>query len=149
MFLVVDANILFSFFNPDSSRRKIIESSSKLGFKLISPEFAFEELLNDKEKIQEYCKIDEIEFIIFFSLLEKRIESISKSEYDRFLSKAIELAPHIKDAPYFAPALLLNCPIWSDEKLFKRQDEVKIFNTKELSRLYEKSLNKRDKSNDG
>ena len=52
MFLVVDANILFSFFNPKSSRRLVIKNCSKLGFKLISPDFAFEELLKDKEKIK-------------------------------------------------------------------------------------------------
>ena len=139
MFLVVDANILFSFFNPDSSRRRIIESSSKLGFKLVSPEFAFEELLKDKEKIQEYCKIDEIEFIIFFSFLEKKIESISRSEYDKFLQEAIELAPHSKDIPYFALALSFNCPIWSDEKSFKQQSKVKVLSTEELVKLLKSS----------
>jgi predicted nucleic acid-binding protein len=132
MFLVVDASILFSFFNPNSARRAIIQSSPKLGFKLISPDFAFEELTKDKGKIQKYSGIKELEFIIFFSLLEKKIESMPKSEYDKFLHKAAELAPHVKDKPYFALALLFNCPIWSDEAAFKKQSKVKVFNTEEL-----------------
>lgn len=132
MFLVIDANILFSFFNPESSRRLVIKSCSKLGFKLISPDFAFEELLKDKEKIKKYSKIGELEFIILFSLLEKMIESIGKLQYNGFIPKSKELAPHIKDVLYFALALHFNCPIWSDEKSFKKQSKVKVYNTSEL-----------------
>lgn len=139
MFLVVDANILFSFFNPNSARRAVIEASNRLGFRLISPDFAFDELAGDKGRIQKYSGINELEFILFLSLLEKKIESVPKSEYDKFLPKAKELAPHKKDAPYFALALSLNCAIWSDENSFKEQDEVRVFNTKELSKLLEKS----------
>lgn len=132
MFLVVDANILFSFFNSKSTRRDIIKSSSNLGIKLISPEFAFEELIKDKNRIQEYSGINETKFILFLSLLEKKIESVSKSEYDKYSSKAKEISPHIKDVPYFALALALNCPIWSDEKAFKKQGKVKVYSTPEL-----------------
>ena len=146
MFLIVDANILFSFFNPSSARRDIIHASPKLGFKLISADFVFEELVKDRGKIQKYSRISGLEFIIFFSLLEKMIESIPKEEHSKFLPKAMGLAPHArdvppntKDVPYFALALSLNCPIWSDEKLFKKQDVVKVFNTGELFKLLKKS----------
>ena len=135
MFLIVDASILFSFFNPDSSRRRIIESSSGPGFNLISPDFAFDELIKDKDEIQKYSGISELEFIIFFSLLEKKIESFSKDAYELFLSDANKISPHgkqTKDDPYFALALSLNCAIWSDEKAFKKQSKVKVFTTSEL-----------------
>ena len=89
----------------------------------------------DKGKIMKYAGIDELKFILFFSVLEKKIETISRSEYDNFLPKSKEIAPHIKDAPYFALALSLNCPIWSDEKAFKKQSAVKIFSTAELIKL--------------
>ena len=42
-----------------------------------------------------------------------------------------------KDDPYFALALSLNCPIWSDEEAFKQQSRIKVFNTKKLSELIE------------
>ena len=146
MFLVVDANILFSFFNLSSARRDIIQASSKLRFRLISPDFVFEELVKDKGKIQKYSGISELEFIILFSLLERVIEPIPREEHNKFFSKAMELAPHArdvppntKDVPYFALALSLNCPIWSDEKLFKEQDVVKVFNTEEMFKLLNRS----------
>ena len=132
MFLIVDASVLFSFFNPDSARRYIIESSIRLDFELISPEFAFEELAKDKDRIMEYSGIDELKFILFLSLLKKKIESVPKKEYSKFLPKAEEISPHAKDATYFALALSLNCPIWSDEKSFKKQSKVKVYTTSEL-----------------
>lgn len=138
MFLIVDASILFSFFNPDSGRRLIIESSATLGLKLIAPDFAFKELAGDKGEIQKYSEINELEFIIFFSLLEKKIESFPEESYKDFMSEANKISPHgneTKDDPYFALALALNCAIWSDEVAFKKQSRIKVFTTGELFKL--------------
>jgi len=43
--------------------------------------------------------------------------------------------PHLEDAPLFALALTLGCPIWSNEEAFKDQKQVKIYNTADLIRL--------------
>ncbi|MBC7080818.1 MAG: hypothetical protein H5T44_00975 [Thermoplasmatales archaeon] len=56
--LIVDASILFSFFKKDSLRRELIERLPYLGYKLISPDYVFEELFKEKEKIMEFSKID-------------------------------------------------------------------------------------------
>ena len=139
MFLIVDASILFSFFNPDSARRLIIESAHILGFRLISPDFAFDELADDKDEIQKYSGISELEFIIFFSLLEKKRETFSLDVYEEFLQEANKISPHgeqTKDDPYFALALALNCRIWSDEKAFKKQSTVKVYSTSELLKKF-------------
>ncbi len=40
------------------------------------------------------------------------------------------------DVVFIAAALALNCPIWSDDKHFKKQKEIKIFTTKEISKMY-------------
>jgi predicted nucleic acid-binding protein len=37
-----------------------------------------------------------------------------------------------KDTHYVALALKLNCPIWSNDTDLKKQNKVKIYNTKEL-----------------
>jgi predicted nucleic acid-binding protein len=39
------------------------------------------------------------------------------------------LGEHIKDIPYFALSLYLNCGIWSNEKRFKRQSRIKAVST--------------------
>ena len=135
-FLVVDASILFSSFNKDSIRRHLIEELPNYGYRLVSPDFALEELLQDKERIMKFARINKLEFMYLFSLLERKIETYPKMEYDNFLLKAGRISPHgknvHKDDPYFSLALVLNSAIWSDEKAFKKQDIIKIFSTSEL-----------------
>lgn len=136
--LIVDANILFSFFKTDSLRRDLIEKLPNLGYKLISPDFVMEELLKEKDKIMKFAKINEIGFLFLFSLIERKIETIPWKEYEKWMEKAKKIVPHKKDIPYFALALSLNAAIWSDEKAFKKQNKVKIFSTEELKKsLYE------------
>ena len=135
--LVVDASILFSFFKADSVRRHLIEELLNSECRLISPEYVLSELLLDKEKIKRYSGISELEFSFLFSILEKeiRFKLFPKDSYGSFLPEANKISPHAegtKDDPYFALALAKNCPIWSDEKAFKKQDKVKVVTTSEL-----------------
>ena len=136
--LVVDASILFSFFEKDSARRGLIEVLPLRGSRLISPKFAFTELLDIRERIMRYAKIDESEFLFLFSLIERKIDSFPEEKYGRFLMEAAEISPHgedTKDDAYFALALAFNCPIWSDEEAFKKQDKVKILTTEDVVKL--------------
>lgn len=134
--LILDASILFSFFKEDSVRRKIIEELLNGDCKIISPVFAIKELLLDKEKILKYGGIDEHTFRELLSLLTDEIDFIPEKEYKSLMSKANKLSPHgenTKDDPYFALSLSRNkISIWSDEKAFKEQSEIKIFSTEEL-----------------
>lgn len=137
--LVVDANILFSFFNEKSARRRLIKKLPKMGCKLITPDFALEELMEDRERIKEFARIDEVGFMFLFSLLERKIEIYPEEKYEQSLSEAEKISPHGKDVhkddPYFALALSFNVPIWSDEKAFKKQSAVKVFSTKDIIAL--------------
>ena len=136
--LVVDANILFSFFKKDSLRRELIERLPNYGWKLISPDYVMEELLNEKERIMKFSEIDEISFLFLISLLQRKIETIPKENFDNWIDEAMKISPHSKDVPYFALALAFNAAIWSDEKAFKKQNKVKVFSTEELKKiLYE------------
>lgn len=137
--LVVDAGILFSFFKEDSARRQLIKELSSRGSTLVSPDFAMGELLSDKEKVMRSAGINELGFKFLFSLLERRIETFPKSEYEEFLSEAKEISPHAKDDPYFALALSLNSAIWSDEQAFAKQPRVKVYSTRELLKLLSKA----------
>ena len=136
--LIIDANILFSFFKSDSVRRHLIEELLNNDCKLSSPEFALKELLSDKEKIIKFSGISESDFTFNFSILEKEIKVVLEDEYEEFLSEANKISPHnnsTKDDPYFALALSYNSPIWSDETAFKEQSKVKVFSTKDLLKL--------------
>ena len=136
--MVIDANILFSFFKKESLRRELIERLPNYGCKLISPDYVIEELLEEKERVIKFSGVDETAFLFLVSLIQRKIETISKTDYEMFLNEAMKISPHSKDVPYFALALSFNAAIWSDEKAFKKQDKVKIFSTEELKKiLYE------------
>jgi len=132
--LVVDAAILFSFFKKDATRRKVSEELLNNECKLISPYFALEELRNEKNRIMKFANITAGDFEFTLSTLENEIELVTSGEYKEFLVEAAKISPHEKDAQYFALALSLDCPLWSDEKAFKQQTKVKIFSTEELLR---------------
>lgn len=51
--------------------------------------------------------------------------------------KACKISPDLDDAVYFALAIKLNCPIWSNDKRLKQQNIVKVYSTHELARLLE------------
>ena len=133
--LVVDASILFSFFKGEAARRKLTDKLLAQGCKLVSPDFALEELLSDREKVMKYAGIDELGFVFLLSLLTKKIETVDKHEYEGSLQLARGLSPHPEDDPYFALALSLNSAIWSDEKAFTEQSTVKVYPTRELLKL--------------
>ena len=132
MILIVDANVLFSALIKRSFTFDLFESLSGGGFDLHSPQYLLEEIETKRNRLLEYSKLMPSELDFVAELLLGKIKIISKSEYESFLSEAKDLAPHIKDAAYFALALSLNCAIWSDEKAFKKQDKVKVYSTSEL-----------------
>ena len=132
MILVVDTNIFFSALIKRGFMFDLLFSISKEGIQLYSPQYLIEEIGRNKEKLLKYSKLpqNELDFVIEFLLANVRI--VVESEYASFLSDAKGLAPHIKDVPYFALALHLNCPIWSDEVAFKKQSKLKVYSTSEL-----------------
>ncbi|MBI4116887.1 hypothetical protein HY449_04035 [Candidatus Pacearchaeota archaeon] len=136
--LIVDANILFSFFKKDSTRRRLIEELLNRETELVSPHFMLHELRVNKDKIMQLSNISFGEFELTVRLIEDEINLIPEDKFKGFLSNASKLSPHPKDKPYFALSLALDkCPIWSDESAFKRQSEIKIFSTFELLKLNE------------
>lgn len=137
MIIVADANELFSLLIRGSKDAKEILVSKQI--ELIAPEFLLVEFSNNKEEILSKTHRNEEEFLELLSIIESRVKFISSEEFEEFIPKACELIlEHIKDAEYFALSLKYNCPLWSEEKLLKRQSKVKVFNTEELTKFLSK-----------
>ena len=137
MELVIDAAVVFSFFKPESFTRGLIKLLYGNGVGLFAPDFLLAEVLSRKDRICEFGGINKEEFTTSFILLGEVVGVVPKSEYERFLPEAKELlSEHPKDVPYFALALKLRIPIWSNEKRFKEQSRVEVLSTHELKRLF-------------
>lgn len=135
--LIVDASILFSFFNSSSVRRNIFKKLLDIKCYLYSPEYVLEELYNNKSRIMHFAKITDSEFDEVYKELYSDLDTFEEKIYHMLFKEANKLSPHgkesTKDDPYFALSLAINkCPIWSDEEDFKLQSEIQIFSTKDL-----------------
>src|SRR3989344_77226 len=133
MQLVVDTNILLSFFR-DNPVRFIIVNSDLIGLRLSSPQYSIDELKKNKLDVLKYSKLNSEQFNKVLAELPEFIEIISNELFRQFEAKAKQLT-HDKDIPVFALALKLNCAIWSNKPSFKKQSSVKIFNTEDLRKF--------------
>lgn len=137
MKVVVDTNILFSFFKRDSKTRELI-----LNFEYVesyTPSFCINELLKYKDVICEKSLLDNKQFDEVFKYLLLFVKVVPFDEYKQFLSKAIKISPDPDDVDLFALALKLNCSIWSNDKVMKRQSSVEILSTKEILEFLSKT----------
>jgi len=130
--IVIDVNVLISALMKDGRTRQILVNNRELEFCVPSyyrPEFLkysgeFAKRLNRPEKeIRRTMKQ-------VFELA--RIKEFKRQEYKEFLHEAKQISPDPKDAPYFALALKLNSPIWTNDKLLKSQSKVRIISTPEF-----------------
>lgn len=133
MELVVDANILFAALIKDSHTRHLLLSSSGTFY---IPEFFFEEMhkhINVLSKKTGLSK-EAVKDLFDEFILTANIIPVPFSEFREHLKKATVISPDKGDIPYFALALKIKCPIWSNDKKLQEQKSIKIYTTEELSK---------------
>jgi len=134
MKLVVDTNILVSFFR-ENPVNKIILGYKSLKLELFSQEYMILELKKNKNDVLKYSGLNEKQFNSTLSELLSIIKLIPEELCQEHNIEAQQLSPHDKDIPVFALALKLNCPIWSNEPAFKEQSKVRVFNNRDMIEL--------------
>lgn len=134
MKLVPDTNTLVSFFRQNPVN-EIVSKSKSLNLQLLVPELAIDELKKNKQDILKYSQLNSEQFKEKLSKLLKFIKIVPKESFKGFESEAKQLI-HDKDIPFFALALKLNCPIWSNEPLFKKQSKIEILSNRDMIELF-------------
>ncbi|MCX6751122.1 MAG: PIN domain-containing protein [Candidatus Pacearchaeota archaeon] len=132
MELVVDANVIIS--SLISCTGKTCETLFSDKLKLYVPEFLLEEIYKYKEEISEKSGLSKEKIDILFSLISLNFEIVPLFEFSNFLEKASKICPDTNDIEYFALALKLNFPLWSNDKKLK-QGSLKVLNTSEVLTL--------------
>ena len=103
---------------------------------LVAPELLFHEIESNKDEIIQKSNLTAEEINQFIGILKRRIRVIPEEEFIKCLPEAEEICPDEKDIAYFALALYLKCPIWSNEKMLKKQGHITIHATHELMSLF-------------
>ena len=141
MNLVVDANVLFSFFKKGSTTRELIlDPELKYDLDLFAPEYVLEEVGKHKDEICSKFRLSPQDFDIMFSSLPLFIKIVPKDLFESSLAMAERiLDPHLKDVPYVALSLFFKgegheIGLWSNEKRLKKVKKygIKKFSTSEL-----------------
>jgi len=129
MSIVIDTNIILSALIKAGKTREII---FKNYVDFVTPAYALTEVEKYKKDICKKSRLSLNELEMLISLLFRYIRIMNPYSYNYFLEKASEMIEDKKEVPFIATALALNCPIWSDDKHFKKQKEIKVFTTKEI-----------------
>lgn len=128
MRLVVDTNILFSFFWKKSFLAKIMTSQE---LELFSPEYALEEIKKYEKEIMKKTGLNKAEFNEKREELPIFVAFVPLEEYSESLKK-LKNVPDKNDIDFLALALKFNCPLWSNDAALRKQNQVRVIATKEL-----------------
>ena len=129
MKLVVDSNVLFTYFWKLSFARQFLMRQE---LRLCSPEYALEEVNRHKSEIKKKTSLSEEEFKALCNELAIAVEFVPSNAYEDMLAKAGQISPDPNDVDFFALALKLNVPLWSNDALLKKQSVVRICSTEDL-----------------
>lgn len=129
MKIVVDANVIFSAI---IQRKFTSEMLACKKFDFYAPEFIFVELETYRDILKEKGKLNDLEFDLVIAELCKKIKPTSYLEFCHLLSHARRICPDKNDVMYFALAMKLNCPLWSNDKRLKTQNFVRVYSTEEM-----------------
>lgn len=132
MKVVVDANVIFAAI---IGRKFTLNLICSKDFEFYAPEFIFIELEAYRDILKEKGKIDDLKFDAIVAELCRNIKLVSYLEFCHFLSNAREICPDKDDIMYFALAMELNCPLWSNDRKLKQQNMVKIYSTDEMAAI--------------
>ena len=139
--LVVDSNSLFTFFWKNSVFNELCNQNL---LELYSPEYSLEEIKKYSSEIIRKAKITEKEFNSLRNSLTAKIKFIPLANYSLFFGKIKHLIKKLpeaerldlmKDIDFLALSLKLNIPLWSNDKLLKRQQAVEILTTEEIIKI--------------
>lgn len=133
MKIVVDSNILFTFFWKRSVAKELF-SNSDAGW--YSPDFAISEIKKYSREIIQKTGISASEFEALLSDLAGIVQFVPLSSYSSFLKKAAAITPDEDDVDFVALALYLECPVWSNDKQLLEIKEVKVLSTEHILNFF-------------
>ena len=133
MFLVVDANVALSALSKKGVSWFVFVWNFLLKkFRLIAPEFFWEEVNKHLQRIRQATKLSSEDFDRLMTFFKREIEIVPAKEFIDYLQKAEAISPDPNDSVYFALALAFNCPILSGDPELKKQTVVAIYSPREI-----------------
>lgn len=129
MQLVVDTNVLISAL---LARSKTFELILLGNLELFVPEYSLGEIEKHKDELRKRMEVSEQEFSVALNLILSHVTVVNHQNYKDFEAHAKKICPDQMDFPFFALALAMKIPLWTNEVRLKNQKEIVVYNTKEI-----------------
>ena len=137
MKFIIDTNILISSLLKDSTTREILLNES---FNFYIPEIILSEVNKYLPYIIQKSELTEEELKELLNTLLENLILVPIDEYEKKMDKGMEIIGNIdeNDSQFIALALSIeNDGIWSNDKHFKKQKEIKVYKTIDILNLLE------------
>ncbi|MEK6963707.1 MAG: PIN domain-containing protein [Nanoarchaeota archaeon] len=137
MRLVIDANVLFTYFWPGSALQQLLSRE----IHLYSPDFSLLEIKEHKKDIIQRTRNTAKTFQKLIEEMKLEIKFIPSSSYEPYMTQVYTLIRNfplpeqdkfLKDADYLALALQQKCPLWTNDLFLKKQKGVEIKTTQDI-----------------
>lgn len=139
MKIVIDSNVLISALIRNSITRKIIMESD---LRFYYPAFAIQEIEKYKGLVLEKSGLSDREYHEILKAILSYVILVPQEVIAPFIPEASKIIGNIdkKDVMFIALALAIsNNGIWSEDGDFKKQKNIKVWATKEILELIEKT----------
>ena len=136
MLLVVDTNIIVSSLIKGSVTREILLNADII---FVVPEWVHTEIKKHQEYIARKAGLNQDELIQFIEEVFQVVQTIPFSKYKSHIDEGVNIIGDVDkdDAPFIALVMALGADgIWTNDKDFEKQDEVKIWKTKDLVKKF-------------
>ncbi len=137
MDLIVDANVLFAALIKDGVTANLMFIDR---LHLYAPEYLLDEFEEYRSEILKKTHRPSDKFDEVLSEISARIHFVPINEFDSMIKAAEEISPDVDDSIYFALALKIGMPIWSNDTRLKKQSAVRIFSTTDLVHIFSTDL---------
>lgn len=132
MKLVLDTNVVLSALIKESRVRSVLLSPNHLFF---VPEYLLDEIERHLSLVRKKTGLPDDEIRLVLNTLMVRVRTIPYEEVSKKWEEAELIMARIdpQDVPFIAAALSVQCDgIWSDDRDLRRQNTVKVWNTREI-----------------
>jgi len=140
MRLAVDTNRIIAALVKDSASRKILLSDK---FDFLTIEITKQEIEEHRQELLDKTRLTDEQLNLALSLLFSRIFVVSDIVVESKMDQAKKIMDALDpdDTPFVALALAVeNDGIWSDDKHFRQQNRIRIWETKDLLTLIRNGL---------
>ncbi|MFH1650402.1 MAG: PIN domain-containing protein [Candidatus Woesearchaeota archaeon] len=132
MRIVLDTNVLITYFWEGSAVREIMQNKELMFF---TSQKALQELLKYKKHVMKKARITSKLFDALLDDMKMVIPFVPNKEYSDKMAVALKISPDKDDAEFIALAMKLKCPLWSNDKALSNIKTLQVITTHDVIRL--------------